>query len=319
MKGLSDIEGILVGQASDYDGLTGCTAILCPGGAIAGCDVRGGATGTEEFGTLSPLHVTDRVHGVVLAGGSAFGLEATSGVRRYLEKQGIGYRTSSAMVPIVAGSILYDLSLGDASARPTREMGFLAAESASAEPVQEGAVGAGTGATVGKLFGMARAMKSGVGSATVSLSGDLEGIHVAALAAVNSFGDVMDPETGRLMAGARTAENSLDLAGTAAWMKSGAGVGRAGENTTLVVVATNARLSKVQSSKLAQLGSIGMARTISPVWTTVDGDVVIALSAGERRAPLNTLGVAAAEAVAAAIQRAVQNAPSLGGLPGLVR
>ena len=207
--------------------------------------------------------MTDRVHGVVFAGGSVFGLEATSGVRRYLAKQGIGYRTSSAMVPIVAGAILYDLSLGDASARPTREMGFQAAESASADPVKEGAVGAGTGATVGKLFGMARAMKSGVGSATVPLSGDLDGIHVAALAAVNSFGDVMDPETAKLIAGARTAEDSLDLAGTAAWMKSGAGSGRSGENTTLVVVATNARLTKGQSTKLAQLGSIGMARTIS--------------------------------------------------------
>jgi len=196
-------------------------------------------------------------------------------------------------------------------------MGYEAAKSASPEAVAEGAVGAGTGATVGKLGGMGRAMKSGIGSATVSLSGKWEGIRVSALAAVNAFGDVRDPESGELIAGCRESAESGEFVDTAARMKMGAKSGRPGENTTLVVVATNALLTKVEAGKLAQSGGIGMARAITPVWTTVDGDVVIALSAGKRSAPVNALGVAAAEAVTAAIVRAVRLAPTLGGVPGL--
>src|SRR5579863_2185305 len=166
MKGLTDIPGILVGHASDYDGLTGCTAILCESGAAAGGDIRGSATGTEEWGLLNPHHVTERIHAVVFAGGSAFGLEAASGVRRFLERKGIGFDTSVAKIPLVAAAILYDLGLGQSSVRPTREMGEAAAAAATDAPVAEGAVGAGTGATVGKLLGMKQAMKSGIGSAT---------------------------------------------------------------------------------------------------------------------------------------------------------
>lgn len=319
MKGLTDIPGILVGHASDLEGLTGCTAILCPEGATAGCDVRGGAVGTEEFGLLSPLHLTERIHGVCLAGGSAFGLEAVSGVRRFLEKKGIGYPTGAAQVPLVAGAILYDLALGRPEARPSREMGERAAASATNEPVEEGAVGAGTGATVGKLFGMTRAMKSGIGSATVPLEGRLAPARAAALVAVNAFGDVRDPETGELLAGARTAPDALDLADTARKMLSGERVRAFGRNTTLAVVATNARLTKPEAAQLARLASAGMARTLSPAWTTLDGDLVIALSCGTLEAPLEALGVAAAEAVARAIVRAVRQAPTLGGLPGLAR
>ncbi|MBI3683277.1 MAG: P1 family peptidase [Acidobacteria bacterium] len=317
-KGLTDIAGIKLGHASDYEGLTGCTVVLCEAGAVAGADIRGSASGTEEFEALNPMHVAGQVHAVVLAGGSAFGLEAASGVRRFLEQKGVGFAMGAARVPIVPCAILFDLAIGKGSARPTREMGEAAAAAASDSPVREGAVGAGTGATVGKLFGMKRAMKSGIGSATVWLDGELAGVRVAALAAVNALGDVRDPETGRLLAGARVSEDSMDLAGTAAALKRGARPGAAAaRNTTLVVVATNARLDKTGATKLAQLASLGVARTIEPVWTMLDGDAVIALSLGDASAPVDALGVAAAEAVAEAVLRAVKLAPSIGGLPGL--
>jgi L-aminopeptidase/D-esterase-like protein len=319
MQGLADIPGILVGHASDGEALTGCTAVLCEQGAVAGCDVRGSATGTEELGVLSPMHLTDRIHAVVLAGGSAFGLEAASGVRRWLERKGIGYATRSARVPLVAGAILYDLSIGRSDVRPGREMGEAAAEAASREAASEGAIGAGTGATVGKLLGMECAMKSGLGAATVELGGEFAGVKVAALAVVNAFGDVRDPQSGKLIAGARVSPGSEELADTARRLREGAPPRGGGENTTLVVVATNALLTRVQATKLAQLAGAGMARAISPVWTTVDGDLIFALSAGNRRAPLNSLGVAAGDAVAEAIVRAVRLAPSLGGIPGLAR
>jgi L-aminopeptidase/D-esterase-like protein len=313
MKGLTDIPGVRVGHASDFDALTGCTAILCDGGAVAGVDIRGSATGTQEMDVMSPGHVTDRVHAVVFAGGSAFGLEAASGVRRYLEKKGVGFDTGVAKVPIVPCAILYDLGIGKAGVRPTREMGEAAAAAATADAVKEGAVGAGTGATVGKLLGMRQAMKSGIGSATVSL----EGILVSALVAVNAVGDIRDPQTGTLIAGARRSAESLELADSELQMKRGLRGGFRRENTTLAVVATNARLNKVQATKLAQMGSLGMARTIYPVNTMSDGDLVIALSLGDKAANVDALGVAAAEAVAQAIVRAVRLAPSLGGLPGL--
>ena len=314
MSGLTDIPGILVGHASDYDGLTGCTVILCEGGAVGGADVRGSATGTEEFDLMSPLNATDRLNAVVLAGGSAFGLEAASGVRRYLEHQGIGFQTGVARVPLVPCAILFDLAIGKASARPTREMGESAAAAATNKPVAEGAVGAGVGASVGKLFGMARAMKSGIGSATVSLG---NGVLVSALAAVNAVGDVIDPANGKIVAGARVSATSREFVNSAQAMKSGARGGFRRENTTLVAVATTARLSKAMSNKLAQMASLGVARTISPVWTMSDGDLVVALSLGSAEADINALGVAAAEAVSQSILRAVRLAPTLGGVPGL--
>ena len=317
MKGLTDIPGILVGHASDYDGLTGCTAVLCEGGAAAGGDIRGSATGTEEWDLLHPHHLTERIHGVVLAGGSAFGLEAASGVRRYLEHRGVGFETGTAKVPLVPAAILYDLGIGKASTRPTREMGEAAAAAATDKEVAEGAVGAGTGATVGKLLGMRQAMKSGIGSWTVELDGRYKGVLVSALAAVNAAGDVCDPATGKIVAGARTAPDSIEFADSARIMKAGTASGFSRTNTTLVVVATNAQLTKVQASKLAEFGSQGVVRTIRPVNTMSDGDVTVALSLGRTSAPVDALGVAAAEAVAESVLRAVRLAPSLGGLPGL--
>jgi L-aminopeptidase/D-esterase-like protein len=317
MKGLTDIPGILVGHASDYDGLTGCTAILCESGAVAGGDIRGSATGTEEWGLLNPHHVTERIHAVVFAGGSAFGLEAASGVRRFLERKGVGFDTSVAKVPLVAAAILYDLGVGQSSARPGREMGEAAAAAATDAPVLEGAVGAGTGATVGKLLGIKHAMKSGLGSWTVELGGKYKDVRVAALAVVNAVGDVRDPANRNIIAGARTAADSLEFADSVRVMKQGKPSGFAPSNTTLVAVATNAKLDKPQAAKLAQFAQLGIARAIDPVHTMSDGDAAVALSVGDACAPIDSLGVAAAEAVAEAILRAVRLAPSLGGLPGL--
>jgi len=317
MKGLTDIPGILVGHASDYDGLTGCTVVLCEQGAVAGGDIRGSATGVDEWDVLSPMHVTPMIHGLVFSGGSAFGLESASGVRRFLEHKGVGFKTGAGPVPIVVGAILYDLGFGKKGVRPTREMAETAAAAASDKAVVEGAVGAGTGATVGKILGMRNAMKSGAGSWTVTLEGQNAGVMVSALAVVNALGDVRDPATAKVIAGARKTADSVDFADSARLMKGMGPTGFTRENTTLVVVATNAALTKLESTKLAQLGQLGVARAISPVNTMSDGDLVVAMSCGTSRAPIDALGVAASEAVAEAILRAVRMAPPLGGLPGL--
>jgi L-aminopeptidase/D-esterase-like protein len=317
IKGLTDISGIRVGHASDFNALTGCTAILFDGGAVAGVDIRGSATGTAEMDTMNPGHVTDRIHAVVFAGGSAFGLEAASGVRRFLEKKGVGFETGAAKVPIVPCAILYDLAIGKANVRPTREMGEAAAAAATDDAVKEGCVGAGTGATVGKLLSMGQAMKSGVGSATVTLEGPLARVRVSALAVVNAVGDVHDPKSGALIAGARRSRESMELVDSEQWIKRGGRGGFRRENTTLALVATNAKLNKVQATKLAQMAHLGMARTIYPVNTMSDGDLVIGVSVGDESANVDALGVAAAEALAEAIVRAVKLSPSMGGLPGL--
>ncbi|MGO4883777.1 MAG: P1 family peptidase [Bryobacteraceae bacterium] len=315
MQGLTAIAGIRVGHASNFDALTGCTAILCEAGAIGGVEIRGSASETSSIDTLQPGHITTHVHGIVLSGGSAFGLETVSGVRHFLEQRGAGFKAGRAVVPIVPGAVLFDLDIGKAGVHPTRAMGQAAAAAATADPVKEGAVGAGTGATVGKLFGIRQAMKSGVGSGLVQLPG---GVLVAALVVVNAFGDVRDPAAGKLIAGARRAPGSMELADTESAMKKSGGQSPfERRNTTLAVVATNARLSKVEAAKLAEFGSLGVARTIYPVWTMFDGDTTFALSLGDAHADVNTLGVAAAEAVAQAVVRAVKNAPSMGGVPGL--
>jgi len=315
MKGLTDIPGIRVGHISDYDAITGCTAILCEQGAVAGVDIRGSASGTQETPTLDPQHVTTGIHAILLAGGSAFGLEAASGVRRYLAQRGVGFAFGGAHIPIVPAAILFDLGIGNGTVRPNLAMGEAAAAAATTDAVKEGSVGAGTGATIGKLFGMKQAMKSGIGSFTVTLP---DGVLVASLVAVNCLGDVRDPRNSKIVAGARTAPGSSEFADTVEQMKRGSGGTPAGGgNTTLAVVATNARLTKLQANKLAQFAGLGMARTIYPVNTTADGDTAFALSLGDRRADINVLGVAAAEALAEAILRAVKLARTLGGIPGL--
>jgi L-aminopeptidase/D-esterase-like protein len=311
---LTDIPGIRVGHVSDFEALTGCTAILCERGAAGGVDIRGSASGTTETPTLSPGHVDPVAHGICLAGGSAFGLEAASGVRRYLEKQGAGVETPAGRVPIVPGAIIYDLGLGKSHVRPDLAMGEAAAAAATADPVREGCVGAGTGATVGKALGMRNAMKGGLGSWTVKLPG---GVLVSSLVVVNAFGDVRDSSTGKIVAGARKAPDSREFANAEEVLKLRPPAPLVRVNTTLAVVATNARLEKTEATKLAEFASLGMARAIYPVNTMLDGDVSFALSLGDRRADLNTLGIAAAEAVVQAILRAVRLAKTMGGVPGL--
>jgi L-aminopeptidase/D-esterase-like protein len=310
---LTTVPGFRVGHASDPQAITGCTVILCPERTVGAADIRGSASGTRELDALSPGHLVPHVHAVLLAGGSAFGLDAAGGVMRFLEERGIGFDVQVTRVPIVPTAILFDLRIGDAFARPTPDMAYAACQNASTGPVAEGCVGAGTGATVGKLFGISQAMKSGLGTAAVDLP---EGVRVAALAVVNAFGDVRDPRTGEIIAGAREASDSQHRVDSAAAMRRG--VIRRGyhaENTTLAVVATNGRLDKLQATKLAQVAHQGMIRTVSPVHTTLDGDLVISLATGEREVDLNALGLAAADAVAEAILRAVRMATPLGGLP----
>jgi len=314
LKGLTDIPGIRVGHVSDFDAVTGCTAILCEQGAVCGVDIRGSATGTQEIETLRPGHVTDRVHGITLAGGSAFGLEAASGVRRYLANRKVGFAFGGQHIPIVAAAILFDLGIGKSNLHPNAAMGEAAAAAATTDAVAEGNVGAGTGATIGKLFGKARAMKGGLGSYTVTLPG---GVLVSALCAVNAVGDIRDPTTGKIVAGARKSADSAEFVDSEREMLNGALMGGSRSNTTLGVVATNAAMDKVQANKLAEFASLGMARTIYPVNTMSDGDTVFAMSAGTAKADINTLGVAAAHALAQSILRAVRAARTLAGYRGL--
>jgi L-aminopeptidase/D-esterase-like protein len=302
---LTDIQGIEVGHAQDDEGLTGCTVILCRKGAVAGVDIRGGAPGTRETDLLNPINLVQKVHAIVLAGGSAFGLEAATGVMRYLEERKIGYKMREALVPIVPAAILYDLSVGRASARPDSAMGYLAASRASSAPPAEGNIGAGTGASVGKIRGMKHAMKAGLGTWSVNL----DGIIVGALVAVNAVGDVIDPRSGIRIAGLRSGA-------TLNWMKKGQTHSAVKSNTVIGVVATNARLTKTQATKVAQMAQDGLAQSIRPAHTMFDGDTIFAVATGEKKADVSTIGAFAAEVMAEAIVRAVKMAKPSGGLPG---
>ncbi|NOT05630.1 MAG: P1 family peptidase [Anaerolineales bacterium] len=322
---ITDVRGIEVGHAQNEEALTGCTVILCRKGAVAGVDVRGGAPGTRETDLLNPINLVEKVHAIVLAGGSAFGLDAASGVMRYLEENKIGFNTGAARVPIVPSAILYDLNLGRTDVRPDSAMGALAAASAVSDPPAEGNVGAGTGASVGKMFGMSLAMKSGLGTASMDIGG---GVIVGAIVAVNAFGDVIDPKSGEIVAGLRSGKVGLlrvgkksQFADTLEMMKSSIGRGILGfasrGNTVIGVVATNAKLTKAQATKVAQMAQDGLARTIRPAHTMLDGDVIFALSTGTKKADVSIIGAFAAEVMADAILRAVKMAKSAGGLPGL--
>jgi L-aminopeptidase/D-esterase-like protein len=310
---ITDVPGIRVGHATDLKGLTGCTVVLCEKGAVGGVDQRGGAPGTRETDLLRPMHLVQEVHAVLLAGGSAFGLAAADGVTRYLEERGVGFDTRVVRVPIVPAAILFDLGLGDPQARPDAAMGYAACQAATDGPVAQGNVGAGTGATVGKISGPGRAIKSGLGSAAVSLGG---GLVVGALMAVNAFGDVVDPESGMILAGARK-PRSDEFADTLAVMKSllGKMIARFASNTVLGVVATNGRLTKEEANKVAQMAQNGIARTVRPAHTIFDGDTLFALSTGRKRADVNLIGAYAAETVAEAVVRAIKAAEGIGGLP----
>lgn len=313
-QGLTAVAGIKVGHHTLAERPTGCTVVLAEAGAVAGVDVRGAAPGTRETDLLHPLNLVEKVHAVLLAGGSAFGLDAASGVMRYLEERGIGFPSDYGVVPIVPAAILFDLGVGDPRVRPGADCGYRAAAAASPGPVPEGSVGAGAGATVGKLLGMARAMKGGVGSAALTLPG---GLTVAALVAVNALGDVIDPATGKVIAGVRTADG-LGLADARLLLRAGATQKPPfGASTTIGVVATNARLTKTQATKVAQMAHDGLARSIAPVHTLADGDAIFALATGALAgdADVSTVGALAADAVAAAVVRAVREAKGLPGLP----
>ena len=303
---LTDVRGIEVGHAQDDDGLTGCTVILCRKGAVAGVDVRGGAPGTRETDLLNPINLIQKVHAIVLAGGSAFGLEAATGVMRYLEEKNIGFQTGVAKVPIVPAAILYDLNVGRASTRPDSAMGYRAASQATSAPPAEGNVGAGTGASIGKMRGLKYAMKSGIGT----WSENIKGVIVGALVAVNAIGDVIDPKTGTKIAGLRSGS-------TLNWMKKGQTRSSIQSNTVIGVVATNARLTKAEVTKVAQMAQDGLAQSIRPAHTMFDGDTIFALATGEKKADVSMVGAFAAEVMAGAIVRAVKMAKSSGGLVGL--
>jgi L-aminopeptidase/D-esterase-like protein len=298
---------------------------LCEQGAVAACDVRGGAAGERELEPLRPGHIVEHIHALVFAGGSAFGLDAASGVMRWCEERGVGFDTGVVKVPIVPAVILFDLRIGNPHRRPDAAMGYAATEAAVQSdfdsPVVEGNVGAGIGATVGKLFGIERAMKAGIGCWTEEVAANAnsgEPVRVSALAAVNAFGDVRDPETGRIIAGARTSKDSREFADTAHAMRKGMVRERfTDSNTVLAAVATDAALTKNEAQRLATMAASGVPRVVSPVHTRFDGDVVFALSLGQLHADVNALGAAAADAVAHAIARGVTQSHGAGGVPGL--
>ncbi len=308
---LTDVPGIKVGHWTDCEAATGCTVVLCPAGAVAGVDVRGGAPGTRETDLLDPLCSVEKIHAIVLSGGSAFGLASADGVMQWLEERGIGFNVGVARVPIVPAAILFDLGLGSAKVRPTAASGYAACEAAGSDGVAQGNVGAGTGATVGKLLGPLRAMKGGLGCASQQIEG---GVIVAALVCVNAVGNIVNPHTGQIIAGARALNGHgfvQELSRTASSIAEMA----AGTNTTLAVIATNAALTKVGATKVAQMAHDGLARAIRPVHTHADGDIVFALSLGDKPSDVTRIGALAADVLADAVVNAIRAAETLHGLP----
>jgi L-aminopeptidase/D-esterase-like protein len=313
-KGITAVPGIRVGHFTLPGGLTGCSVVLADGeGAVGGVSQRGGAPGTRETDLLDPLNLVERVNAIVLSGGSAFGLDAAQGVVKYLEEKNIGYKTNQGVVPIVPAAILFDLGFGGNKTRPTADCGYRAAGAATDGRVAEGNVGAGAGATVGNLGGGLKPMKAGIGSAAVILP---NGLIVGAIVAVNAVGDVIDPSTGNLVSGARTADGKL--ADARKVLRAGVQAApRLLQNTTLGIVATNAKLTKAQASRMALMADDGLARALYPSHTLGDGDTVFALATGgwNGNADISTVGALAADVLSEAIVRAAVMAKSAGGLP----
>jgi L-aminopeptidase/D-esterase-like protein len=312
LDNLCDVPGVLVGNATHMEGVTGCTAVLFEGqeGAVVGVDVRGSSPGTRETDRLGPVGAVRPTHALLLTGGSAFGLAAVDGVVRFLEEEEVGLDMGVARIPLVSAAVLFDVVVGDPSVRPDAAMGYAAASAAMSGDFAQGSVGAGTGATVGKVLGMDRAMKGGLGSASAYLAG---GLVVGALAAVNAFGEVRDPQTRKVLAGPRleggTLGDTVELLPEAAARLSW------GESTTLGIVATNARLSRPQVNKVAQMAHDGLARAIYPVHTSVDGDLVFAASTGRLEVAPDVVGAWGARIIEEAIVRAVLAAEGVAGLP----
>ena len=307
---ITQVAGIEVGHYTDARRPTGCTVVLARGSAVAGVDVRGAAPGTRETDLLAPSNVVERVHGVLLSGGSAWGLDAAGGVMRWLDERGIGMQVGPVRLPIVPGAVLFDLPLGDATIRPDAAAGYAACEAASRRAPADGNVGAGAGAAVGKIFGIRRAMKGGIGSASVTV----DGVTVGAIVACNALGDVVDPETGHVIAGARGDDGRTLLDTRRALLRGMAPQPMlAGANTTIGVIATDAILTKVQAGRLATMGHDGLARAINPIHTLSDGDALFTLGTGESGKTLGmmTLGTMAAEVCALAVVRAIRAARSI--------
>jgi L-aminopeptidase/D-esterase-like protein len=312
---LTAIPGITVGHFTLTERPTGCTVVLIESGATAGVDVRGAAPATRDTDLLSPVKMVERIFGVALSGGSLFGLSTGDGVLRYLEEKNVGIVYGSRRIPIVPGASIFDLGVGDARIRPTADCGYRAAQAASGAPVAEGSIGAGAGATLGKIAGMEHAMKSGVGSAAVATP---DGLIVAALVIANPLGDVVDPATGRIVAGVRNAAGR-GFADARILIRSSAPRGRLGGNSTIGVIATNATLTKAQASYLAQMTDDGYARAIWPIHTMVDGDTVFAIATGGKAGEpdMITIGALAADVMATAVIRAATQATGLPNLPAV--
>ncbi len=317
---ITDVSGIKVGHASDFKALTGCTVILCEEGAVGVIDIRGPATGTREIDALGYFHLVKKIHAILLTGGSAFGLDAAGGVMAYLEEKGKGFDVVRTKVPIVPTAVIFDFGIGDFRVRPDHQMGYQACLHAS-KKVEEGSVGVGTGATVGKLFGIERAMKGGVGTSCIQ---GPKGIIVGAIVAVNAFGDVLDSASNQILAGARRSKKSFRLANSSKWMRKGVSRKMFGApippdsavfNTTLGVIATNANLTKKELHQAAQIAHSGLAKVISPLHTTFDGDLVFAISLGKKKGDVNTIGLLGEMALIESVKRAVTKAKGFGIIP----
>ena len=307
---ITDIPGIKIGHYTDETNITGCSVILCPPNTMASCDVRGNSPGSRELALLAPDKQMQEIHAILLSGGSAFGLGAANGVMKYLVEQNIGYKTPWAIVPIVPSAIIFDLNIGSSTAFPTPESAFEACMAAS-EKFEQGSVGAGTGAVVGKWSGFENAMKGGIGTASVKIAD----VIVGAIAVVNSVGDILNSD-GTILAGARKGGEFLGKENRLPYLNNEQLLSR-NINTTLVVLATNARFSKVDTYRIAQRAHDGMARAIVPCHTTFDGDVTFALSCGEVRVPIDLAAEMGAEATAVAIRNAVKSAKGRGAVVGL--
>ena len=320
---ITDISGITVGQAEDKEALTGCSVVICKDGAIGGVNQRGGAPGTRETDLLRPMHMVQKIHAVMLAGGSAYGLDAAGGAMQYLEEQKIGFNSGNAIVPIVPSAILYDLAVGSADVRPDKQMGYLACQQASSERPQEGNYGAGTGASVGKIMGMNQAVKSGVGTSSREIA---PGIIIGALVAVNAFGDVIDYHSEQILAGVRSVDKGPIKIGKAGVFANtldimGSKLGRtiltfaSKQNTIIGVIATNAILDKEGANKFAEAASNGIAISVRPAFTMLDGDTIFSMATCSKKADINLLCAFAPFVFADAMINAVLKAEPAGSLP----
>lgn len=301
-KSICDVPGIRVGHAQNEQVKTGCTVIIPQNGAVGGIDIRGSAPGTREIETLKPVRLVPKIHAVFLTGGSAFGLDAAGGIQQYLEEKNIGYDVGVTKVPIVPAAVIFDLRQGDFRVRPDKKMGYQAATSASSDNSQEGKIGAGAGATVGKILGHEYCMEGGIGTSSLKLGE----IWLGTLVVVNALGDIVDPNSGQMIAGAKNPQTNEFLNTEEYLRENFINPFHPSTNTTLGVVATDALLSKEEAIKIAQMAQDGVSRAIRPAHTPYDGDVIFCLSTGEKKGDVMSLGAAAAELIAESIVRAVK-------------